>query len=95
MGDDFPHVPLFRIYLSTVDTCSRQSGLLWFGCFAGYGAPRAVFLSTSLSVAIPQVQFLVKVICPSGVFGQTAQETVDFLQLPFIERFRSCISCTR
>ena len=35
-------------------------------------------------VAIPQVQFLVKVIFPSGVFGQTAQKTVDFPQLQFI-----------
>ena len=33
---------------------------------------------------IPQVQFSVKVICPSGVFGHTVQKTVDFLQLPLI-----------
>ena len=40
--------------------------------------------STSMSVVIPQVQFLVKGICLFGVFGQTAQKTVDFLQLLFI-----------
>ena len=40
--------------------------------------------STLMSVAIPQVQFLDRVICLFGVFGQTAQKTVDFLQLFFI-----------
>ena len=39
--------------------------------------------STLMSVAIPQVQFLDRVICLFGVFGQTAQKTVDFFAAVF------------
>ena len=34
MGDVFPYVPFIPFFPgSTVDTCSRQSGMLWYGWF--------------------------------------------------------------
>ena len=48
MGDDFPYVPRIPYLLgSTVDTCSRQSGMLWFGWFCRLRCkPHAVFFDS-------------------------------------------------
>ena len=45
--------------------CSRRWYWQWYvlAGFAGYDTPRAVFPSVVNAVAIPQVQFLVKVMC--------------------------------
>ena len=48
MGDDFPHVPVFRIYLVRQWIHARVGqGCCGLACLAGYDAPRAVFFSAS------------------------------------------------
>ena len=79
MGDDFPHVPFFRISWFDSGYMYARVSRGCCGLAGGCDAPSAVFPSTSLSVDLPQVQFLNKlfmlVAVASGVDGQTVQKT--------------------
>ena len=79
-----------RIFCVKVDRRARRRHGQWYvlAGFALHDAPHAVFHSIvdvrgdSAGAVLGQRDMPVAV--PSGAFGQTAQKTVDFLQLPFL-----------